>query len=256
MAAKKPRTEMANTQGDTWKNRFREVRLIPIELLVEAEWNTQKQNDKEFNALVENLKEVGLLEPIGVSPLPDGRFRVVKGNHTLQGLRVLEYELVQCTIYDDFTEDMQKFQSVRLNVIHGKQDPEKFIKLYDELAKKYGDDAVADLLKFTDEKGLKALIKDVKAGLSPEMAKKLDEAKKEIKTIDDIGSVLNELFSTHGNTMDRGFIVFSFGGKEHHYVEMDKDLLKRVKYLEELSAAKQASLASIFNNALSEKGVL
>ena len=56
--------------------------------------------------------------------------------------------------------------------------------------------------------------------------------------------------------LERGFLVFSFGGKEHHYVEMDKQLLKRVKYLEELAMARQESVADIFNRVMSEKGVL
>jgi hypothetical protein len=56
--------------------------------------------------------------------------------------------------------------------------------------------------------------------------------------------------------LERGFLVFSFGGKEHHYVEMDKQLLKRVKYLEELAMAREEPVSSIFNRVLSEKGVL
>jgi len=256
---KKPKPEPLTPEGEIsqpGQKKFREVRLIPIELLVEAEWNPQKMNDKEFNALVENLKEVGQIDPLQVSPLPDGRYRVMGGNHRLQGLRVLEYKVVQCLICDDFDIDMQKFQSVRLNVIHGKLDPERFLNLYDEMAKKYGKEVVAGLMKITDEKALKGLIKDVRANLSPEMQKKLDEAKKEIKTVDDIGAVLNEMFAKSGNTLDVGFMVFSFGGKEHHYVELDKLLLKRVKYLEELAVSKKELLSAIFNRVLAENGVL
>jgi len=259
MAPKKGKSEEFKMENDAKKvetKKFREIRLIPIGLLVEADWNPQRMNDKEFNALVENLREVGQIDPLQVSPMPDGRFRVIGGNHRLQALRVLEYELVQCVICEDFSEEFQKFQSVRLNVIHGKLDPEKFLRLYEEMAKKYGKNVVADLMKFTDQKALSTLIKDVKDGLPPEMAKKLDEAKKEIKTVDDIGSVLNEIFSKHGNTLVRGYLVFSFGGKEHHYIEMDKQLLKRVEYLEELATVKGEQIAVIFNRVLAEKGVL
>lgn len=259
MKAKKVKqSEVSNQEGSVEKpaKKFKDIRMIPIKLLVEAEWNPQKMSDKEFNALVENIREVGPIDPVQVSPLTDGRFRVIGGNHRLQALRVLEYEMVQCVLCDDFDEDMQKFQSVRLNVIHGKLDPEKFLHLYEEMAKKYGAHVVADLMKITDEKALKVLIKDVKSGLPPEMAKKLDEAKKEIKSVDDIGSILNEIFSKHGDTMAQGFMVFSFSGKEHHYVEMDKQLLKRVKYLEELAIARDEPLSNIFNRVMSEKGVL
>jgi hypothetical protein len=150
---------------------------------------------------------------------------------------------------------MQKFQSVRLNVIHGKLDAERFLRLHEEMVKKYGQDAV-NMFMITDEKVLKGMIKDIKAGLPPEMAKKVDEAKKEIRSVDDIGSVLNEIFSKYGSTLERGFLVFSFGNKEHHYVEMDKQLLKRVKYLEELAIAREEPLSAIFNRVMSEKGVL
>lgn len=171
MASKKlKQSEATNQEAAPEKpvKKFREIRMIPIDLLVEAEWNPQKMSNKEFNALVENLRDVGLVDPLQVSPLPDGRFTVIGGNHRLQALRVLEYEQVQCVLCDDWDLDHQKFQSVRLNVIHGKLDPEKFLRLYDEMAKKYGAHVVADLMKITDEKALKGLIKDVKAGLPPE----------------------------------------------------------------------------------------
>lgn len=74
---KQPTPEETDSQPQ--EKRFREVRLIPIELLVEAEWNPQKMADKEFNALVENLREVGQIDPLQVSPLPDGRYRVMGG---------------------------------------------------------------------------------------------------------------------------------------------------------------------------------
>ncbi|MEM2946770.1 MAG: ParB N-terminal domain-containing protein [Candidatus Bathyarchaeia archaeon] len=237
------------------KKKFREVRLIPIDLLVEAPWNPQKMTDREFNALVENIRQVGLIDPLQVVPLPDGRYRVIGGNHRLQALRILEYDHVQCVICEDFDEDISKLQSVRMNVIHGKLDPEKFIRLHDEMVKKYGKEAI-DLFMITDEKVLKSLMKDVKEGLPPEIAKKMEEAKKEIKTIDDLGRVLNEIFSKHGDTLKYGFLVFSFGGKEHHYVEMDQKLLKRVKYLEELAVAREEPLTNIFNRVMAEKGVL
>jgi hypothetical protein len=252
MAKKGNHSEQPKENGN---KRFREVRIIPTKLLVEAEWNPQKMDDKQFNALVENLKQVGVVDPLQVSPLPDGRYRVIGGNHRLQALRVLEYEEIQCVVCDDFDEDMQKFQSVRLNVIHGKLDAERFIHLHEEMMKKYGQEAL-DMFMVTDEKVLKSMIKDIKAGMSPEMAKKVDEAKKEIRSVDDIGSILNEIFSKHGQMLERGFLVFSFGGKEHHYVEMDKQLLKRVKYLEELAMAREEPVSSIFNRVLSEKGVL
>lgn len=237
------------------KKKFREVRLIPIELLVEAPWNPQKMTDREFNALVENIRQVGLIDPLQVVPLPDGRYRVIGGNHRLQALRILEYDHVQCVICEDFDEDISKLQSVRMNVIHGKLDPERFIRLHDEMVKKYGKEAI-DLFMITDEKVLKSLMKDVKEGLPPEIAKKMEEAKKEIKTVDDLGRVLNEIFSKHGDTLKYGFLVFSFGGKEHHYVEMDQNLLKRVKYLEELAVAREEPLTNIFNRVMAEKGVL
>jgi uncharacterized ParB-like nuclease family protein len=253
MAPKTEKSEGLRTEREVKK--FREVRMIPISLLVESSWNPQKMTDKEFNALVENLREVGLIDPLQVVPLKDGRYRVIGGNHRLQALRILEYEHVQCVICEDFDDELSKLQSVRMNVIHGKLDPEKFIKLHDEMIKKYGKEAI-ELFMITDEKVLKNLVKDVKEGLPPEIAKKLDESKKEIKTVDDIGSVLNEIFSKHGNTLVRGYLVFSFGGKEHHYIEMDKQLLKRVEYLEELATAKGEQIAVIFNRVLAEKGIL
>ena len=54
---------------------------------------------------------------------------------------------------------------MRLNVIHGGIDPEKFVVLYEEMSKKYGDDILKDLMGFVESKEWNKLTSGIKAAL-------------------------------------------------------------------------------------------
>jgi hypothetical protein len=254
MVPKKQKMVQHRTDEDV-RQQSREVRMISIDILVEAEWDTQSMSDKEFSDFVENLKEFGLLDSLRVSPLSDGRFKVISGNQTLQALRALGYKGVQCILCNDFDKDIEMFQMAWLNMIHRKLDIERFIKLYKEVVKKYGKGTV-EIFMTPDKEMSKSPMKGTKDSEPVGTVQKTGNTKKDIMSMDDLGNILEEIFSKHGDTLAQGFLVFSFGRKEHHYVEMDKRLLKRMKYLEELAIAREESITTIFNRALSGKGVV
>ncbi len=76
-------------------DRFRE---LPIELLIEADWNYKEQDLSLSRKLVENIRRNGQLENIIVRQLPTGYFEVVNGNHRLVAFRELNFETV--IVYD------------------------------------------------------------------------------------------------------------------------------------------------------------
>ena len=203
-----------------------EVVNLPISRVKPNTFNPNTQSEEVFNALVENIQEIGMVEPILVVPDPQsgGDYVVISGEHRLEACRVLGYETVPAIIRQEFDEDMQKFQTVRMNVLKGKLDPVKFTKLFDDMAQKYGEQMTKQMMMFVDDKAFKDVYMSVKKELPKDLQEKLEKTKDEIKTVDDLSRVLNELFSKYGDTLDQNFMVFTYQGKTQLWVRMDKDL--------------------------------
>lgn len=209
-----------------------EYKDLPISLIDENSWNPNKMDDKSFNRLCKEVKEVGMIVPIQVVPIEtDGnvRYRIIGGAHRFAACKVLDYKFIPAIILEGESfkdEDLQKFLTTRLNVISGKVDPEKLTRMYLEMADKYGKDAMADLMGYTDKAGFQKLVgetvKAAKAQLPKEMAAKLDKAAKEVKTVEGLGKILNTIFREHGDTLSCNYLFFDFGGKRHVQVACSK----------------------------------
>ena len=212
---------------------------LPIESIVPNEWNPNTMSTDVFNALVENIKEIGMVEPIMVVPSQkeEGKYVVISGEHRWEACKVLDYKTIPAIVREEFDEDMEKFQTVRMNVLKGKMDPVRFTQLFDEMAEKYGEEMTKELMKFVDERSFKDLYMEVRRELPKDMQDKLDSSRKEIKTVDDLSRILNELFSKYGNTLDQSFMIFTYGGKVHLWVllspefrnKLVEDLIERFK---------------------------
>jgi ParB/RepB/Spo0J family partition protein len=205
------------------------VQDVAIEDIEPNPWNPNEQDDVAFNRLTEELQTVGMIDPIQVVPMASGKYRILGGEHRYQAAKLLGWATIPCVILSEERwqdEDLQKLVTVRLNMLKGKLNPEKMATLYTEMAGKYGDQALQNLFAFTDtdawEKLVKSITKGLKASLPKEIAEKFEEAAKEVKTVDDLSNILNHLFNKYGDTLKYSFMVFTFGGKDHIYVAMDK----------------------------------
>jgi hypothetical protein len=94
--------------------------------------------------------------------------------------------------------------------------------------------------------------RDIRKALPKSHKKKLDEAKETIRSVDDLSSVLNTIFKEHGSELDKGFMVFSFGGKDHHYIPVDDELNKRIKALEKKVEKEGIDITDVFKDLLKD----
>lgn len=208
-----------------------EITYLSIDSLQLMGENPNEQSDAVFNNLVENIQEIGMVEPIMVAPVVDedgsqvaGQYRIVSGEHRFEACRLLDYKEIPCIVQENFDDDMAKFQLVRMNMLKGKLNPVKFTQLYTEMADKYGDELVKVAMGLVDEDAFNKLFIDVQRELPQELQDKMNEAKEDIKNVDDLSRILNEMFSTYGDTLQNNFMIFQYGGKTHLWVMMDKDL--------------------------------
>jgi ParB/RepB/Spo0J family partition protein len=208
---------------------------LDVDSLVPDPENPNEMDAKEFEMLVETIKEVGFLDPVTVAELSNGDYAIIGGEHRAKAARVLGMKTIPCDVVQGEkweSADLRHFQNVRLNVIHGKLNPEKMLAMYNKMASKYGDKAIK-LLGFASDTGLMKILKDVKsemkASLPPEMAKEFEEKAKNARTVNDLEKIIRHLFEAHGDTMHYNFMVFSWGGKEHIYISLDKDVHDSMK---------------------------
>lgn len=186
-----------------------------------ADWNPNEQDAQTFNILVDSIREDGFVEPVQVIPVGD-KFRVIGGEHRVKAVRTLGWKQIPAVILKEYTEDTQKFLTVRMNVLKGKLNPIKLNKLAEQYAKKYGQDQLAKLFGMNDPKALNKVYSSIRKQMPEELKKKLDESKKEVKTIDDLSNVLNEIFRNYGSSVPYNFIYFTFGGKKHVLIQSNK----------------------------------
>ena len=214
---------------------------LDLGLIDHNEWNPNEMKEREFERLMREISESGMIAPIQVVPMTDGRYRIIGGAHRFQVCQLLEYESIPAVVLTDEKwqdEGLQKLETVRLNMIKGGLNAEKMIDLYNDVSEQYGDEAMADLLGFTDERALAKIIGDVKrsmkdAGLPDEAIDQLDHEADKIKDsskfLDRLGDILERIYSTYGHTVDNRFIYFDWGGKKHLYVEVKGPTFKRVQ---------------------------
>lgn len=212
-----------------------EIVSIPIDKLVEHPENPNFMVDGQFNKLSENIKEVGMVENLQVAKNKDGTFTIIGGHHRFRAAKINGYTELPCVIIDDLEEgkpnweNKRRFQLLRMNIIKGKIDPLKFTEMFNNLSDKYDREALREMFGFWDEKSFEMLYKEVKSGLPIELQEELEKSKKSIKTIDDLALILNRLFNEYGNTLESGFMIIDYGGKDSIWVQADSKLWGIVK---------------------------
>lgn len=227
---------------------IRETQIVELSLIDTPleDVNPNKMSDRVFNKLVEQIKSNGFEDPVKLYPGKDGRFNCYAGHHRIQAAKVLGMEAVPAIIHEDYEEDKAKFELFKDNVVRGEIDPWKFTDLFNQMAEKYGREE-AQKLFLLNEREFEKIYKQVKEALPKEMQGKLEQAKKEIKTIEDLSSVLNRLFNTYGDTLEYNFMIIDFGGKESIWLRVPAERWKDVKVLADWCTGNQTDINSIIN---------
>lgn len=210
-----------------------EQAYLPVDKIIPNDWNANEEDEATFDALVDEVSETGLIDSLTVVPMDDGTYRIIGGEHRWMAAKASGSEEVPCLILTGEKwrdEDLQKFVTVRMNVIRGKLNPEKFAKLYHEMAEKYGAEQLQKMFGFVDKKAFNRIVKGVakaaKQSLPKELHKEMDEKVKDAQTVDDLGTIVQEMFQKYGDTVGHSFMIFTHGKQEHIYIQMNQSMRK------------------------------
>jgi hypothetical protein len=203
---------------------------VPIHLIDVNQDNPNEMSDAEFNMLADNFQRVGYIDPIFLRPTENERFRMIGGHHRLEIAKLEGFEDIDATINTDpdFDEDQERFQLLRMNTIRGKISPKKFLSMYQQMNDKYSEEILRESFGFADEEEFKKLIKTTQASLPKELQEDFKKASTELKTIDDLSKLLNRLFTQFGDTLEYGYMLMDFGGKDSIWLRMSNDTKKAV----------------------------
>lgn len=226
---------------------------IPIEKVVPNAWNPNVMDEKEFNLLVQNYQSLPGAVPITVVKKSDGTYMIVGGEHRWKAARLIGEKMIGAVVYEEgqIDEDLAKFQTMRLNMIHGKIDAKKFVDMYMSLSEKYSEEVLKESMGFLNQAEWDRMLLKVKQGLpSKDLKERFDQVKDQIKTMEDLSTILNRLFTEYGSTLPYAFMVFDFGGKENLWIRMDKPLFSTMKMIANECVLNKVTLDSVLNEIL------
>jgi hypothetical protein len=247
------------------EDRFGTSVLLPLTRLRKNSSNPNEQDDRTFNATVASIAEDGWIQPMA-SVVPVGEFDpadehgwqwfdIVAGHHRFDAAEVLGMESGPCWLLDpaSYDADRQKWAMVKSNIIAGRLNPEKFTRLYSEMAERYDAEVLQRLMGFTSQDAFEKLWQGVRSTLPPELVAELDKVREEVRTVDDLSVVLNRLFREYGETLPSNVMAFSWGGKEVLWVLADDRLWRTVNAVKARVLADGGDMAAVLNDLLAER---
>lgn len=208
-----------------------ELKYISVHLLDPQADNANEMSAADYERLKDEIAENGCIVPLSVAPMDNGRYLIIGGEHRWRAAREIGLPEVPCLslMGKKWKEaDLRKLVTVRLNIIHGQLNPDKFLGLYNEMAEKYGAAALQHLFGFTDkhafQKVVSAVKKGMKAALPKEMAKQFEEQAKGAKNIEDLGEIINSAWEKYGASLNsQSYAIFTYGSYEHVYIAMNAE---------------------------------
>lgn len=224
-----------------------ELKNLPVSSLSPCGWNPNEMNADTFNRLCKELDEtdggVGMIDPIQVIPMaPDEThaepwFQIIGGEHRWRAASVLGWETIPCVVLNGENwkdQDLRKFVTLRLNALHGGLNAKKFAALYQDLAQRHSEEALQGLMAFTDNDAWTELVKGIskaleKSGVSKKNVKKFEKATKELGQVKDLSSIIGRMFQDHGEDLKQNFMILSFGGKDHLYIDCTAETFKAAR---------------------------
>lgn len=137
--------------GDGLEKAFGRLKIIPLEMLVKANWNYKKDDAERSAKLVANIKRNGQFVNIAVRRLETGYFEVIDGNHRYDSLKEVGYTRVLA--YDFGKIPLTQAQRIAIEVNETKFEPEslQLAQIVSDLKIEFGEENLLETLPFNEQ---------------------------------------------------------------------------------------------------------
>lgn len=240
MAKRKPKAPTGAPSPDDLDFRELVIRppvMTPTDRMVPTEWNTNEQDPETFAAMREEMRRDGFSGGLDVVPFDDGsgveKYLIVSGEWRWKAAVELGAKELPASHFRDERfkgREWQLAHSLRRNNRHGKHNKEKVRAVFMELVKTNPDaDAVRESLGFTDKDAFNKLIGETRKtleaqGANKDLLDKYDEQAANARSMADLSQIVSRLFDLYKDTVPFGFMVFTYGSKEHTYIAQSKEM--------------------------------
>ena len=163
-------------------------------------------------------------------------------------------ELIPCVIKAHWDDRDQKVETVRRNMLRGEVNPRRFTDLLEDIAGRLGigAEAAAKKMGVFDQKEFGKWYLAKKRERKKGSEKKKTQ-KKATAAVENVTAHLHEIFSSHGETVQQGYVCFAYKGQIHLTVNMDAKLKRVIEGLDEFTRVSKGDLCSFLAEALEQK---
>lgn len=233
--------------------------MVPIEAIHPNEWNPNEESPHQFNELVKEIQEDGFDQPLQGVRFPEHpnyseetpQYKIIGGEHRWKAGKALGLTHLPIVVYD-WNEQTQKIKTVRRNLIHGEQNSEKFTKLIRSMDDEQGE--IYRRMGFETEQEMAKLVKEeIQLKDQSWLDNLTAEANKETEAVESISEVLNTIFRSSGETLDKGYMFFSYKGQMHLMTLMDSDLFAMTQRMVSTLREEGMNINEFMNSAISDK---
>jgi ParB/RepB/Spo0J family partition protein len=204
-----------------------DFRLVGVDEITPNDYNPNDMEAEFFEAIVAQVKEEGMNQPVlvRVDPENDGRFLIVDGEHRWRASKIAGKQKVGVIVVP-FDEKQAKVRTLSMNNLRGQNIPIKLARLLVDLNKEYsakeiramtgiGEDEQQSVLKllqvpeFNPSDGIKITANDVERPISVSIMLMPDEhgayttaVKKAMKLMgDDVTALIGHEVASYDNAM-------------------------------------------------------
>lgn len=204
-----------------------DFRLVPIDTVEPNEYNPNDMEAEFFEAIVQQVKEEGMNQPVlvRVNPEKNGYFLIVDGEHRWKASKIAGKKMLPVIVVP-FDEKKSKVRTLSMNNLRGQNIPIKLARLLVDLHKDYseaeirrmtgiGEDAqksvlsLLDVPDFNPSDGIKMTANDVERPISVSLLLLPDEntayttaMKKAMKIAgDDVTALIGHEVASYDNAM-------------------------------------------------------
>ena len=120
---------------------------VPLERLVEADWNPNRLSEKLLAKLTRSIREFGVVENLVVRPHPDGsdRLEVLSGNQRLRVYRDLGFAVVAVVVVE-LADAQARLLAQTLNRTRGSDDPKAYAAVLEQMLQEFTPAVVSEYL--------------------------------------------------------------------------------------------------------------
>jgi hypothetical protein len=239
--------------------KWEEAVMLPVGDLFESVLNPVEMTPVQLEALKSSIRDEGFSVNIVVTPHPEfqGKWLVVDGAHRLLAAKALKFKEVPCCI-KNYEGVEWACSMIRRNNTHGTINGVKLEKVINFVAQD-GNVAVDQMVDKMGFESQEVLAKFVAAGKKEdkevEEEVKKDKKKKKDKTEvhDTLNFVIGEILDKGGETLENGYLFFTYRDKTHLVVRCEELLYEATKKIAESLKRDNANINDFLMKALKGK---